>query len=216
LHLGILIPLLLIDEQAFGHFGFLIEQGIRIVHSEQQAFWTTSAFTGSSGCCSSSLVRRVHALEGWRWRGATASAGSDEGRRRVVDGSRRAAFCRAAKRFEVWMRWFNWPGDGGWMGRGRGTDPPMVLPAERRWGVLFGKLCYYKLDKSLTRKGKMPSKNPNTLVRHATTGQASRQSQLTSLELTSHPTPNLPIHLNSQSSSWITCVCVSSCCISSK
>jgi hypothetical protein len=38
LHLGILIPLLLIDEQAFGHFGFLIEQGIRIVHSEQQAF----------------------------------------------------------------------------------------------------------------------------------------------------------------------------------
>jgi hypothetical protein len=38
LHLGLLIPLLLIDEQAFGHFGFLIEQGIRIVHSEQQAF----------------------------------------------------------------------------------------------------------------------------------------------------------------------------------
>jgi hypothetical protein len=30
----------------------------------------------------------------------TTSAGSDEGRRRVVDGSRRA-FCRAAERFEI-------------------------------------------------------------------------------------------------------------------
>jgi hypothetical protein len=99
-------------------------------------------------------------LEGWAMK--MASAGSDEGWRvwwMAVWKRWVCAFCRAAERFEIWTRWFDWFGsDSGRMGWGRAAeaDPPVVLPAERRGGRTTGGVvaltCFLGRDVNYLRK----------------------------------------------------------------